>query len=497
MRPRLPGIGPSPSSAAVPKAFATDLRIPEVITDRTFEISMQEAEVEVLPGPPTRMWTYGGTFPGPTVRRPAAEPGEDPTEATFSHDLPSEAGELTVHLHGGHNRSDDDGQPGAPPASPGGAFCDLSGAGGDEQSPLLIRPGESRTYTHELVEDGGPERSAFQWYHDHRCDRTAKNVWMGLAGMWIVDDETDSSLGLPSGERDIPLLICDRSIKADNQLADPFGGFGGHPPNDGLKGKYVLVNGSHLPRHRVEGRRHRLRVLNASQFRSYNLALSNGASMTQISTEGGLMPKALKRKRILVGPGERVEVVVDFGDFSHRDVELVSVRRRDGREGSGSKAYEGPLMQFRIGGRRPDATRVPEQLRPLPDWVSGAPAAPQKSWEVGIEGLKWVINGESYDPDYVEHSPAIDTTETWRLKNKTSVAHLIHLHHTDWYMLERNGRRPSPWERCLKETFFLDPRDEVLVAGRFSDHLGKFAVHCHMLDHEDHGLMSQFEVVPA
>jgi spore coat protein A len=105
-----------------------------------------------------------------------------------------------------------------------------------------------------------------------------------------------------------------------------------------------------------------------------------------------------------------------------------------------------------------------------------------------------VINGRTYDPSFAEHSPEIDTTETWRLRNRTGVAHLVHLHGSDWYMLSRNGRKPPPHEQALKETFFLDPKDEVLVAGRFSDHLGKFVVHCHMLDHEDHGLMSQFEV---
>ncbi len=86
-------------------------------------------------------------------------------------------------------------------------------------------------------------------------------------------------------------------------------------------------------------------------------------------------------------------------------------------------------------------------------------------------------------------------TVTWELRNETAVAHLIHLHHTDWYMLSRNGRRPPPWEACLKDTFFLDPHERVVIAGRMSDYTGKYVVHCHMLDHEDHGLMSQFEVV--
>ena len=239
--------------------------------------------------------------------------------------------------------------------------------------------------------------------------------------MWIVDDEVDASLGLPDGDRDIPLMICDRSLQAPTTSSPTRSAASAATrPTTASTGNYVLVNGAHLPRHRVEGRRHRLRILNASQFRSYNLALSNGAPMTQIATEGGLMPKPLKRKRILVGPGERVEVVVDFGDFPHRDVELVSVRRRDGEtqprlEGLRGAADAVPRRQARARPRR----RARARCGRCPDWVSDAPAAPQHTWEIGIDGFQWVINGRTYDPGYADHHPVIDTTETWRLKNKT------------------------------------------------------------------------------
>ena len=495
VRPRLGGLGPLVSRAAAPVPFAAELPITEVLTSAQITLPMVEAEVPILPGRPTEMWTYDGTFPGPTIRRPAGQA----TDVRFRHRLPNSAGELTVHLHGGHNRAEHDGQPGGLTAKqPRSAYCDISPSLSAKEAgnDLLIAPGEARTYTYELIEDGEPERAAFQWYHDHRLDNTARNVWRGLAGMWIIDDDFDGGLPLPKGGRDLPLMITDRSFNGKNQLTNPFGGVA-HPPDDGVTGNHVLVNGAYLPHHQVSARRHRLRVLNASHFRAYNLALSNRAPMTQIGTEAGLMPEPIERRNVLVGPGERVELVIDFGEFPHTDIELVSTARKDGQNGRGSRAFEGPLMQFRVGRRRPDSTSVPAELRPLPDWVAGAPAVPQKTWTAGIQGFRWVINGETYDPSYVEHSPVIDTTETWRLVNATSTAHLMHLHHTDWYMLARNGESPRRWERCLKETFFLDPFDEVVVAGHFSDYTGKYVVHCHMLDHEDHGLMSQFEVVLA
>jgi spore coat protein A len=499
VRPGPGGVGLriAPAATAGPKPFREALPIPPVLTDSRIELEIREARVPILPGRRTRMWTYGGTFPGPTIRRPSGER----TEVTFAHQLPAKAGELTVHLHGGHNRSADDGQPGGLTARQRfSAYCDVSRtlSASESGNDLLIPPGGARTYAYDLVEDGAPERAAFQWYHDHRLDRTGRNIWRGLAGMWIIDDELDSALPLPRGERDLALMITDRSFDRRNQLTDPFAARA-HAPNDGVTGRYVLVNGAYLPHHRVDACRYRLRVLNASNFRAYNLELP-GAELIQIATEAGLMPAPVRRREVLLGPGERAELIVDFAPFVGDRVELRSARRRGGPDKLGSRAYDGPLMQFRVGARVPDDTRIPQSLRPLPGWVSGAPDRPQERWKISIgKGLAptWLLNGKTFDPARADAFPRLDTTETWELHNKTAVAHTMHMHHTDWYMLSRNGKRPPPWEACLKETFFLDPGDRVLVAGHFSDYRGKYTIHCHMLEHEDHGLMSQFEVVPS
>ncbi|HET8566766.1 MAG TPA: multicopper oxidase domain-containing protein [Solirubrobacterales bacterium] len=315
--------------------------------------------------------------------------------------------------------------------------------------------------------------------------------------MWIVDDAFEESLSLPRGERDIPLMIADRTFDRRNQLIDPF--TGKRPPADGILGETILVNGAYMPHHRVEACRHRLRLLNISSFRSYNLQLSNGAPMVQIATDSGLMPKPVRRREILIGPAERVEVIVDFAAMRGETVELRSTRRHAGRNPEGAHTYDGALMQFRVGDvRRPDRTRVPRRLRPLPEWTRKVKRKPDHRWEITIGGFfktTWRINGRTFNPAYAETRPKLGSTVTWELVNKTNVAHVMHLHHTDWYLLERNGQAPPPWEDCLKETFFIYPNERILVAGHLCDYTGKFVVHCHMLDHEDHGLMSQFEVV--
>jgi FtsP/CotA-like multicopper oxidase with cupredoxin domain len=491
----LPSASPA-ARAPAHEPFRARLPIPPVLTGDRLTIPICEGEVQALPGPKTRMWTYGGSFPGPTVRRPAGHR----TSVTFRHQLPAKVGELTVHLHGGHNRTQFDGQPGGlTPSHAQSFYCHIPRGLSPRESgnDLLIEPGGQRTYVYDLVEDGRPERAAFQWYHDHRLDHTARNVWHGLAGMWIVDDELDASLPLPRGDRDLALMVGDRSFDRHNQLTDPF--TGQRPPADGISAATILVNGAYMPYHRVSAQRYRLRILNVSQFRSYNLFLSNGAPLVQIGTDSGLMPRPVRRQEAMIGPGERVELIVDFAAAAGESVELRSGPRHGGRNPLGARPYAGALMQFRVDSRRlPDRTRVPRKLRPLPAWTRHVSRAPDRKWVLSIGGLfktTWLINGRTFNPARADAHPRLGTTETWEIFNHTNVAHMMHMHMTDWYLLSRDGRSPPPWEDCLKETFFVYPGERILVAGHFADYTGKFVIHCHMLDHEDHGLMTQFDVV--
>lgn len=448
------GIGAAaPTAASHPSAFSRPLIIPRVLTGSNITLTAAATDVQILPGAKTRMWTYNGLFPGPTIRRPAGQT----TTVTLVNKLPIAAGELTLHNHGNHSTSENDGQPDAFLAAPAGG---------------------SVTYTYTGTEAGGNERGAFQWYHDHRMDVTGRNVWMGLAGMYIIDDPADPQT-LPKGEFDVPLLIADRSFNAKNQLAYRFDAAG-------VTGNHILVNGVPQPYFKVGDRKYRLRILNASNSRSYDLALSNGQSFIQIGTESGLLPAPVRRTRILIGPAERVEVVVDFAKRLNQKIVLQNLAA------TGSLRQ---LMQFRVTRDLTDNSSVPTKLRPLPPL--DPTSAVTRTFEFSRErfGGRWTINGMVFDPNRVDAQPNLDTTETWILKNKSSTNHVIHIHDVDQQLMSRNGVAPAPYE-LMKESWNLKGGETAVVKLKFTDNVGRYVFHCHILEHEDAGMMAQFEVVP-
>ena len=445
--------GAAPSEASHLSAFSRPLVIPRVLTGSNITLTAAATDVRILPGALTRMWTYNGSFPGPTIRRPTGQT----TTVTLVNNLPSAAGELTLHNHGNHSTTENDGQPDAFLAAPGGG---------------------SVKYTYSGTEAGGNERGAFQWYHDHRMDVTGRNVWMGLAGMYIIDDPADPQT-LPKGEFDVPLIITDRSFDANNQLAYGF-------DSNGVTGDHILVNGVPQPYFKVGDRKYRLRILNASNFRSYDLALSTGQSFIQIGTESGLLPAPVRRSRILIGPAERVEVVIDFAKRLNQKIVLQNLAA----EGSLRQ-----LMQFRVTRDLTDNSSVPGKLRPLPSL--GSPSAVTRTFEFGRARFsrQWTINGLPFDPTRVDAQPKLGTTETWILKNKSSSNHIIHIHDVDQQLVSRNGNAPAPYE-LMKESWNIRGGETAVVKLKFTDNVGRFVFHCHILEHEDAAMMAQFEVVP-
>jgi spore coat protein A, manganese oxidase len=455
--------------------FEQPLFIPPVLTDARLRIPMKQARVQVFPGDPTtRMWTYGGTYPGPTIKRPA---GHD-TKITFVNKLPEAAGAMSVHFHGDHHAAKHDGQP----------------------TTQLIRRVHERTYDFPLIDDGKPERAAFDWYHDHRMNRTTRNNWLGQQGMFLITDDRSRKLGLPTGKYDVPIMVSERSFTEDHQLTRPFADHTGMvmtgpdaPPNDATTGDTVLANGRFAPYLKVSTHRYRLRLLNSSAFSSYAFHLSDNRPFLQVGTGNGLLPRSIVRSQIVLGPAQRADVVVDFHGALHERPVLESVPTT-----AGPGTLAASIMQFRVTRQADhDQTQVPDALLPAPRM--DLPRKVAKTWKVGLggdpeTGSFWTINDKPFDPSRVDFRVPLGATQKWRLVNDTDMTHFIHLHEEEWRTIKRNGHRPPPWERGTEDTWRLDPGESVVVAAQFTDYTGRFMLHCHMLDHEDHGLMATFKV---
>ena len=241
-----------------------------------------------------------------------------------------------------------------------------------------------------------------------------------------------------------------------------------------------------------------LRLLNASPFTSYDFRFSDGRPMVQVGNGSALLPTPVTRTDILLGPAERADVVVDFGRDLGKSLVLQSVARTDSRPGGiGTPAT--PVMQFRVTKRVADTTRVPKALVPLPPLAVPTTATQTFLFGLGADpsGLRtrWTINGQPYDHTRVDATVELGSVQRWRLVNTSTITHYIHLHEEAWRTLSRNGLPPPAWEAGYQDVWRLDPGDTVEVAARMTDYLGPFLIHCHMLDHEDHGMMATFEVV--
>ncbi len=433
-----------------PVSFTSPLAIPPVLTGTNITLQATEADIPIMSGTPTRMWTYNGMFPGPTIHQTSGQT----TRLTLVNNLPA-AGSLSLHHHGSHSTGESDGQP----------------------ESYLVAPGASYTYVYTGTEDGANERGAMHWYHDHRMDMTGHNVWMGLAGMYIIDDPADPQT-LPSGQFDVPLMVMDRAFDANNQLVYTF-------DQNGVQGDQMLVNGVIQPYFEVADRKYRLRVLNASNFSDIDLALSNGQPIVQVGTESGLLPAPVSRQHILLGPAERADIIVDFAGLLDQNITLLNLA---GQQSTSE------IMQFRVNSHVTDDSSVPSTLRPLPDL--GTPVV-TRTFAFGHTDGHWTINGLTYDPNRVDAQPVLGTTERWILQNTTGEwHHVIHIHLTNHQIISRNGVPAEPYE-AMKESWYLNPGDTVELLIKFTDYTGLYVFHCHLLEHEDDSMMGQFEVVAA
>ncbi|MFI6346471.1 multicopper oxidase family protein [Streptomyces sp. NPDC050560] len=437
-----------------PAPFTVPLSVPPVLrpvrrtlTSDVYALTMKEADVEILPGVTTRVRGYGGLFPGPTIRARA----DRTTVVTHTNGLTVPA---SVHLHGGHTPSADDGQP-----------------------MDMVMPGGRRTYTYP-----NQQVASTLWYHDHAHHTEAESVFLGLAGTYLLSDAWEDCLRLPSGDQDVVLML--RDVKLDEQGGIAFSMLDGSAERD-----ILLVNGRPQPYMKVSGRKYRLRLLNSSNGRHYLLGLDNGDALTQIASDGGLLPAPVPATTVALSPGERVDVVVDFARYAegtrlvltNTDPEAVD-RTRD-------------VLRFDVGAPEPDDSLLPDRLRPLP--ALGA-ATVTRDVVLDFDPVSGdpTIDGKVYDPDRVDTQVAFGADEIWRVYNKdVTFRHNFHVHGVHFRVLDRDGTPVSGHEAGWKDTVAIPNGSTVRLQARFDRHTGRYLYHCHMLEHSSMGMMAQYEVL--
>ncbi|BDA66287.1 hypothetical protein CAL7716_004530 [Calothrix sp. PCC 7716] len=303
--------------------------------------------------------------------------------------------------------------------------------------------------------------------------------------MYIVQDDEELNLPLPSGDYDIPLIIHDKKFAADGSLI--FDDQAQHS----LMGEVITVNGVPWPRMEVANRKYRFRVLNASISRSYKLALSTGDDITVIGTDDGLMPRPVNTKDMRLGMAERYDLIIDFSKyFIGTQVELQNL----GLPNNDNTGNTNKIMRFDVVRSEVDNSSIPSTLRNIA-FLSESDAVRTREFIFDRSNRMWLINDKGWDKNRVDANPRLEEVEIWKLQNTSGLwFHPVHLHLIEGQILDRNGQPPFAYERGLKDVFYVGENETVRIIGKFKPHIGKYMYHCHNMVHEDHDMMSQFEV---
>jgi FtsP/CotA-like multicopper oxidase with cupredoxin domain len=554
--------------------FLDPLRIPPVITvpagrpHKRLKITMRPASVKLHSQlSSTRVWTYNGSFPGPTIEVRSERNLHATWENAITGAFPVSAVDVPVA-----NATPGPGRDGEKPradvaALPPWTVVHLHGArtnawndGWTENAAL---PGSV-----QLSEYPNEQQAATLWYHDHAMGITSLNVMTGLMGMYLIRDDEEDALHLPSGKHEVPLIICDRNLDTDAQgnLTSQLLYKVIVLPN-GIKipflGPFTLVNGVIWPHLKVDACWYRFRVVNASNSRPYRLALrdENGnlvaGALHQIGTDGGLLPKPVALDELTLAPAERADILIDFSAFRGKSLVLANTL---------APFVPVPVtpnpdvMQFRVRARKVEDDFV------LPGTIAKSFVRLSHDSLPHDHVHRWVVltllNGrhpEMWEMDVIDRPPAglpvdgivqvqladgtvktlrrasrsfrdaanfyvhHDGWEIWNILNLSRVGHPIHLHLVQFQTIGLGRQRfniqsfdndvgGTSTPVTYMEPGMLDASDQgwkdtirvgrpdsgelVTIAAQFSGGTGRYMYHCHILEHEDEGMMSTFIVTP-
>ena len=486
---------PKPLSPAFSKTYPVTLRGRKVMQPIDYyEMTMRKQKVEILPALGNKpaiaaeFWTYNGTAPGPQIQQTK----NNVSCIRFINELGQDAqGKdicTSVHLHGMASLPQYDGY-----------------------AEDLTSPGSYKDYYYPN------NRASILWYHDHAVHKTSRNVYMGLAGMYVVKYEPedfcqkDQAKCLPSGEFEIPLIIQDKTFEIPQA---------GNPNewklvfNDrnrqGVYANVVLVNGVMFPHVTVKRQKYFFRVLNASASRTYQLTLSQHETaltiddpayqMQVVGSDAGLLaqPEPLTAPQPLrIGVAERYGVVIDFANFPANVTQLylrnLSFSTNLGVELSVLLRFD--LQDAPIAQPMVRDCAIPKRLGIMTNRQALEDRfVKTRTLRFGRNGSQWTINGQTWDHNHVEANPEQCAIEVWNLVNTGGWTHPVHIHLIDFRIIDRNGQPPLPYETGWKDVVVLNPLETVRVIAKFAPHRGKYMIHCHNIVHEDHDMMTQFEV---
>ena len=437
----------------------------------------------------TPMWRYNNN-PLPLVIR--ANRGDSMT-LNFNNKLDADS---TIHWHGFKVPAKEDGGPDFP-----------------------VKPNESKSYRFTL-----DQPASSLWFHPHPDMQTGKQVYMGLAGVFLIEDniskELERTKQLPSKEKDVVLLVQDRRFDPLKDGVQKLQYMNQNMDMDGMLGDVVLVNGSQFPNLDVSTTQYRFRLYNVSNAKNYDFAFDDGREFTVVATDGGLLKKPVKLEHIKLGAAQRVEIVVDFAKDSVGDsVKLISKAFEDDNMrmgnmgGNNTSTAEGrspngtavDIMRFEVTKAETDditlyttlsdKAEISKRLDPaLADNV-GNEREFVMTMQRGNGMMTFVINGKAFDTNRVDEFVQSNSTEIWTIKNSSPMAHPFHAHAIQYQVLDRDGVPASGSDLGWKDTFWIKPNETVRIIGKFeSINKGDYMYHCHILEHEDAGMMGYFRV---
>jgi FtsP/CotA-like multicopper oxidase with cupredoxin domain len=497
-----------PSASARPAAFSPETTSGAgFVPDVELLLTAAPDEVAVLPGAPTRVWRFSGrllkgpadtlqtlhgSYLGPVIRLRRGQK----VRVRFANKL---AEDSIVHWHGLDVPESADGHP-----------------------RLAVGHGREYVYEFEVT-----NRAGTYWYHPHPHMRTGAQVYQGLAGVLLVQDDEEDRLALPSGGTELLCVIQDRQFDERNQLV--FHGGVMMEMMNGFLGDRVLVNGQPQPTTEVDAAWHRVRLVNASNARIYKLAWSRDVQMAVIGGDGGLLETPLHQQALTLAPGQRADLLLDLTGlavgtdvhlesqaFAEADAGLVGMMGMGGRGmgrgmggmmGGNSSVPNGtPLrvMTLRTRARQGAAFRVPERLSSFDAAWAPRAGAPIRRVSLTFQRMEWLLGGRTFAMADVapEETVAAGSTQLWEFENLANpmgmeAAHPIHMHGRQFRVLDRTGGRANTLRAGIvdggwRDTVLVLPGETVRVQVTFTHHPGLYLYHCHILEHEDMGMMRNF-----